>query len=184
MKKFYFLTLIVILMLSNKITFSQNSLKFEGVINVDSTSKEVLFERARTWFSQTFTNEKEVISISDKESGEVSGNGSFRYVHTKFYIGCVCVDGFVKFKVSIYVKDGKYRYIFSTFEHTGSMFEANTPIDFGTLTDANESPVPSRGGKNKKAWEDIKGMTNKQMDSLIQLLKETMAKPTKNQENW
>jgi hypothetical protein len=178
------LLILTVLMLSN-LCYSQEPLKWEEVVIVDSTiTKNELFNRARHWFSMTFKSEKDVISISDKESGEISGNGLLSYKSDRFYVGVVCVNGNVNFKINIYVKDGRYKYIFHSFIHEGSFYDGSRPISYGELTNSEIAPKPTRGGPNAKAWAEIKEQTSSQIDVLITSLKVEMAKTSEANDNW
>jgi hypothetical protein len=180
-KTFLILSLLMITILS----FSQEPLKWEEVVNVDSTTtKTELFNRARHWFSNTFKSEKDVISISDKDAGEISGNAVVEYKSTRFYVGVVCVNGYVNFKINVYVKDGRYKYIIHSLIHEGSYYDGNKPISYGLLTESQIPPKPTRGGANKKAWAEIKAQATSQIDALINSLKTEMATKSEAQDDW
>lgn len=178
-----FLILIVIFL--STLSYSQEPLKWEEVVTVDSTvNKTELFNRARQWFSNTFKSEKDVISISDKESGEISGNAVVEYKSDRFYVGVVCVNGYVNFKVNVYVKDGRYKYVFHSFDHEGSYYDGNKPISYGILTNSEYAPKPTRGGANNKAWAEIKDQTTSQINALINSLKTAMSQKSEAQDDW
>ncbi len=165
--------------------YSQEPLKWEEVITVDSTvNKTELFYRARHWFSNTFKSEKHVISISDKESGEISGNAVVEYKSNNFYVGVVCVNGYVNFKINVYVRDGRYKYVFHSFVHEGSFSRGNKPISYGLLTDSEIAPIPTRGSANNRAWAEIKDQTTNQINSLIDSLKTEMASKSQILDDW
>ncbi len=167
------------------LSYSQEPLKWEEVVTVDSTAnKTELFNRARRWFSNTFKSEKDVISITDKESGEISGNAVVKYKSDRFYVGVVCVNGYVNFKINVYVKDGRYKYVIHSLVHEGSYYDGNKPISYGILTDSEIAPKPTRGGANKKAWVEIKAQAINQINSLINSLKTEMSTKSEVQDDW
>ncbi len=177
--------LILLVMSMSTLIYSQEPLKWEEVVTVDSTvNKTELFNRARQWFSSTFKSEKDVISISDKESGEISGNAVVEYKSGRFYFGVVCVNGYVNFKINVFVKDGRYKYVFHSFDHEGSFYEGNKPISYGILTNSEIAPKPTRGGANNKAWAEIKEQTASQVIALINSLKIAMSQKSEAQNNW
>lgn len=177
--------MILAVMSISTLTYSQESLKWEEVVTVDSTvNKTELFNRARQWFSSTFRSEKDVISVSDKESGEISGNAVLKYKSDRFYVGVVCVNGYVNFKINVYVKDGRYKYVFHSFDHEGSFYEGNKPISYGILTNSASAPKPTRGSANNKAWAEIKDQTASQVNELINSLKTAMSQKSEIQDNW
>lgn len=182
MKRILFI--LTVLIISN-FCYSQEPLKWEEVVKVDSTiTKDELFNRARHWFSTTFKNEKEVISTSDKERGEISGNGLLTYKSDRFYVGVVCVNGHVSFKINVYAKDGRYKYVFHSFIHEGSFYDGNRPISYGELTNSEVAPKPTRNGPNAKAWAEIKEQTSNKVATLISSLKEEMSKKSEANDNW
>ncbi len=182
MKKIF---LILVVMSVSILGFSQEPLKWEEVVTVDSTvNKTELYSRARQWFSNTFKSEKDVVSVSDKESGEISGNAVVEYKSDRFYFGVVCVNGYVNFKINVYVKDGRYKYVFHSFDHEGSFYQGNKPISYGILTNSEIAPKPTRGGANNKAWAEIKDQTTRQVNALIESLKTSMLRKSEVQDNW
>lgn len=166
------------------LVFSQE-LKYEEVIKVDSLStKDELFNRARAWVVKTYNDEKSVLSIQDKESGELSGSGSMRYESSRMFFGVLCVNGNISYKFSIFLKDGRYKYLFHCFVHSGSYFENSKPISYGMLTLNDKSPEPSRGSANDKAWSEIKLKASLRMTELISKLKEGMSKKYEGSNDW
>lgn len=164
--------------------FSQE-FKFEEVVQVeDSSNKDELFNRARSWIGKTFKDEKYVIATEDRATGEISGNGIVKYRTSKIYFGVACVEGYVSFKLNIFVKDGRYKYIFDTFRHSGTAGLGSREIDYGLLTMNTEPPQPSRGNANKKAWNDIKDKTTIEANELIESLKKAMNQKSENSKDW
>ncbi|SDI97974.1 DUF4468 domain-containing protein [Chryseobacterium jejuense] len=166
------------------VVFSQE-LKYEEVVQVDSTvSKKELYNRARSWFADNFKDEGEVMTIQDDSTGEITGNGNFRYNTNKIYMGVWCVTGTIHFKINIYLKDGRYKYVIHNLVHEGSYFDGSRPINYGLLTVNENSPNPSRGGPGKKAWTDIKEKTNDRVQLIISGLKEAMVKKHETSNDW
>lgn len=177
--------LILTVLTLSTFSYSQEPLKWEEVVIVDSTiTKDELFIRARHWFSTTFKSEKDVISISDKKTGEISGNSLLSYKSGRFYFGVSCVNGPVNFKINVYVKDGRYKYVFHSFFHEGSYSDGSRPISYGELTNSKVAPKPTRGGPNNKAWMEIKEQTTIQIDMLMNSLKLEMSKKPEANDNW
>lgn len=159
--------------------------QFEEVVKVDSTTtKDELFNRARSWFGKTYNNEKFVISTEDRINGEISGNGSMNYRTNKLYFGVAAVEGDIDYKINIYVKDGRYKYTIHSFRHSGSPAGMSSPINYGILTNSNEAPKPSRGGPNNKAWNDIKNVAKTKTNKIIEDLKEYMNKQYEASKDW
>jgi len=174
----------IITILLSTILYSQE-FKFEEVVIVDSTTtKEELFNRARSWFGKTYNNEKYVITTEDKNSGEISGNGSMNYRSNRMYFGVAAVEGDIDYKINIYVKDGRYKYIIHSFRHSGTSIGIYAPISYGILTNSSDAPKPSRGGANNKAWNDIKDVATNKIKKIVQGLKEDMNKQYESSKDW
>lgn len=95
---------------------AQNNFFYTSVVNVDSSlSKLTLFKNSQLWFINSFKDSKEVIQFSDTEKGEIIGKGSFKSFTND---GTYCGD--INFTVSLFVKDGKYKYEFKDFYHDGA----------------------------------------------------------------
>lgn len=174
----------IITIIISSLVYSQE-FKFEEVVKVDSTTtKDELYNRARAWVVKTFNDEKAVLSIQDKETGELSGSGSMRFQSSRVFFGVVCVNGNISYKFSIFLKDGRYKYLFHSFVHSGSYFENSKPISYGMLTLSDKSPEPSRGSANDKAWNEIKLKANLRVDELVSSLKEGMSKKYEVSNDW
>lgn len=151
--------ILIFLVLASGTIFSQE-LKYEDVVNIDSASKDELYNRARKWVSQTFNKKYSIINVDDKELGEISASGVIDYRNKKSYFGSGCVEGPIVMNVSIYLKDGKYKYSFHTFDHKGSGGYGCKKTDYGVITTSEKAPKPSWGEPNEKAWKDIKDFIN------------------------
>ncbi|AYZ11937.1 hypothetical protein EGY05_08360 [Chryseobacterium arthrosphaerae] len=116
------------------------------------------------------------MTIQDVENGEISLNGNFRYDTKKLYMGVLCVVGRINFKINIYVKDGRYKYVIHNLVYKGSYYQNSSPISYGLLTLDEEAPRASRSGAGKKAWPDIKEKVNEKVQTIISGLKEIMNK--------
>ena len=98
--------------LTNKIAYSE-------VVYVDSlTSKQVLFSRAREWFAKAYKSSTNVIQMEDKESGKIVGKALITVYMTTVF-GSHEESGNINYTITIYVKDGRYKYEITDFNHTG-----------------------------------------------------------------
>ncbi|MEA1849255.1 DUF4468 domain-containing protein [Chryseobacterium sp. MHB01] len=177
--------LLIFLSLLFSIFLLSQEFKFEEVVRVDSTvTKNELFNRARSWIGKTYNDEKYVIATEDRATGELSGNGSMNYNTKRLYFGVGAVIGDVYYKINIYVKDGRYKYVFHSFRHTGSYVGGSAPISYGLLTEDTEAPKPSRGGANNKAWNDIKEQTRIKIKRTIEDLKSSMSTKYEGSGEW
>ncbi len=80
---------------------------YEHIINIDSASKDQLFNAARSWFSSTFLSAKSVLDLDDRSAGKLIGKGNLSYTGLQKTFG----ERRASFIIDITVKDGKYRVI-------------------------------------------------------------------------
>lgn len=85
---------------------------YEKVYNVDSVSKDDLFNRGRIWAVDYFNSAKDVLQIQDKNEGQLTGKGIFDLGNSSYDMG---YTSSVKFTFNIQYKDGKYRQQFYDF---------------------------------------------------------------------
>ena len=88
---------------------SQEQIAFSESIYVSEVYKNELFIRGREWFNENFNSSKDVLQIADKESGELSGKGIMNVVYAFRYLGERVFTTEVRFQMSVWVKDGKYK---------------------------------------------------------------------------
>lgn len=173
--------LILVVLISGIMVVNAQELKYEEVVTVDSTiTKDELYNRARSWYADTYKSEKDVMSITDKELGEISGNGAIRFEPRTFYFGSMCARGWVMYKINIYVKEGRYKYNFHSFIHEGTRCPGGGGlVSFGILTSDKEHKTESN-----KGWREVKEVVNARMENLIQSLKEAMNKKHETSKDW
>jgi hypothetical protein len=101
---------------TSKITYSE-------VVYFDSlANKQELFSRAREWFAKAYKSSTNVIQMEDKESGKIIGKALMQVYYKEFPYG------YINYTISIYIKEGRYKYEFTDFHHTG---QGRDVPDFG-----------------------------------------------------
>lgn len=80
---------------------------YEKTIQFPSVSKQDLFLRGRMWAVNIFKDAKEVLQISDKKVGQLTGKGLFYLFNDRYHP--------VDFTFNIQYKDNKYRVQFYGF---------------------------------------------------------------------
>lgn len=176
--------LLILTMIFSTFCLSQE-LKYEEVVQVDSTiTKEELYSRARTYLAKEFKEEGEVFTIDDKSIGEISGSGKVRYYTKKIYIGALCTIGYVNFKINIYFKEGKYKYVIHSLVHEGTNCRPRSAINYGLLTTSDKPDKSNDVFLRKGPWQDIKEKTDLRMESVISNLKEAMNKKHETSNDW
>ncbi len=145
MKKILLLLLIVVPVIS----YTQEKLIFEEVIDEGDTNKGELFIRGREWFDENFKSAKDVLQIQDKENGELSGKGIMSVEYEWRYMGKRKSFTDVSFRMNLWVKDGRYKYEMTDFY----VMSDTRSIEFGNLTSSNETNVKFPGYNRKKLNE-------------------------------
>lgn len=83
------------------------------IVEVDSTSKDDLYFRAREWVANAFVFSQDVIQMASRESGKIVGKGA---IELNQYSA-------IKFTLTLDFKDNRYRYVATNFHHSGSSFD-------------------------------------------------------------
>jgi hypothetical protein len=89
---------------------------YSEVVQVDSISKAILYNRAKKWFVASYKSAKEVIQLDDSENGEITGKGNFK---VSYYTR----EPFISHTISIFVKDGRYKYLITDMSYSDNQNE-------------------------------------------------------------
>jgi hypothetical protein len=160
------------------IATSQEPLTYSEVIEVPEVDKSQLFVRGREWFNENFKSSKDVLQIADKETGELSGKGVMEVIFVFRYMGERKFPTDVNFQMSVWVKDGKYKYEITNF----IVPESSKSIEIGLITTSNETNKTYPGYSAKKINEmylSIKEGIERKAKLLIEDLKTKMSKKSK-----
>lgn len=83
------------------------SIEYSEVVKVDSSiTKDELFNRARSWFVDYYKDAKEVLQVSDKETGELQGAPLHEF---SYLVMMTTYSVPITYRVSVLVKDGRYK---------------------------------------------------------------------------
>jgi len=130
---------------------------YSEVVQADGNQSE-LYSRAREWFAKTYNSSMKVIQMDSKE--KIVGKA---LTHMRKYYG------YINYTISIYLKDGKYKYEVTDLYHTGEYAGDGVTIpDFG----ACEEMI----GSKKKKFVYYLTQSDNDIKSLIASLKESMSK--------
>lgn len=100
---------------------------YSGVVQIDSLNKDQLYLLAKKWFVNTYKSAKAVIQLDDKENGVITGKGTFAF-------SSLVNDTYIDHTISIFVKDGRYKYVLTNFiyENKDKSFDIeNIPWGYG-----------------------------------------------------
>lgn len=144
------------------------SFNYTGVEAVDSVPARILYSRAKLFAAENFKSAKDVIQMDDSEAGLLLMKGNIIPVIKGALIGNF-EAGFVHFTMKVQVKDGKYKYTLSDFEHENF---GNYRSNGGSLT--NRKPACGTFYLTKNYWHQIKEQTDMHAQALIDALKSRM----------
>ena len=123
---------------------------FEFVVSDSvSGSQAELFSRANVWLATHYDKAQEVIQYSDVKAGKIIGKAN---ANLPWIYGNRTMNEYVRYTITIIVKDGKYQCKLSDFRHLRSE-PTTAPMSQGNLE--NEHPNPG-GLMLQKVWKHIK----------------------------
>lgn len=159
-------------------------LAYSDVVTVENVSKDVLYSRAQVWFGTTFTEPKGAILVQDYVTGTISARGQYvsRYLKNMYGVDLKDYPCYTHFKLSVYVKDGRYKYEFSEFIEQCS--SKNDP-GVGLLTDSES--YDGDASKKKyfdKVWGETKSAAESIKSSLVGRLNAALNLPDTNNQDW
>lgn len=153
--------------LTGKITYTE-------VVYLDSLSdKNELFSRAREWFAKAYKSSTNVIQMEDKENGKIVGKASLQVYHNAW--GMTSEAGYINYTISIYMKDGRYKYEITNFHHTGQYNNGNKIPDYGVCENMINTTDRLFGVSYQKQYNGYLHIMNDNITSLIADLKKAMS---------
>src|SRR5689334_22885937 len=86
----------------------EKAITYTGVVTIDSTtSKDVLFSKAKRWVAENFNSAQAVIQNEDKEAGNLILKAGFQYMQI---VPLAKFDAFMHYTFSLSFKEGKFKY--------------------------------------------------------------------------
>lgn len=162
-------------MLITLTTFSQEPLKFTGVVKLaDSTiSASQIYSSCISWFAVSYKDSQRVLQQTDDENYRIIAKALFKtYRETAF--GGTPAYGVVNYTIQIDCKDGKFRYEITNFIHDGNSNNANGKVlSFGLLTTADDCPINFNAwtectkGQKLRVWNELKTQSTNYANELI-----------------
>ncbi|MBH8567888.1 DUF4468 domain-containing protein [Microvirga sp. STS02] len=138
---------------------------YEGVVEVPGATQNQLYDRALEWMAKTYQSANDVVQIKDKEQGKLLAKGGILF----FSHGTPM--GFVVHTQTIYVKDGRYKYLMTGFKHQNIL--TNGPVARDGSMGALEQSTPPEGFRDKLWFEMLAG-TNAKVKAMIADLEQAM----------
>jgi hypothetical protein len=163
-----------------------NELRMQAVVEVEGASKDELYSAALKWFGLTYNDAQSVLQVQDKASGTIVGKGAIRYEPAVF-VGSEGTRGWIKYTISVEVKEGRFRYTVESFRHEGTKVIAGQMASFGLLTTDDRYPHGVVRGTEKwrdKVWDDIKTQTKAAIDPTVYGLLKHMKDSAAKKDDW
>lgn len=137
---------------------------YEGVVEVPGATKDQLYDRALDWMAKTYQSANDVVQIKDKDQGKLLAKGGILFIYRNV------PTGFVVHTQTIYVRDGRYKYVMTGFHHqnlTGGV--AGRDGSMGAL----EQTAPPKGFR-PALWYDMLRGTDAKVKTMISDLEQAM----------
>lgn len=167
MKK-YLLVGIVSLIVSFTYGQSDTAISYSGIVKINGTTLQ-LYQKAKTWLNNTFNDSKEVIQIDDKELGQISIRAIMPVNCTYHALGTRTYKNDIDFQLAIYIKEGKYKYVFSNY--------SCSEMQWGFTSSIDAPPHRTMGKKlANEVWTSTKEGIDSRTNALIESLKDFMNK--------
>ena len=142
----------ILLFLLSITSYSQESLEFDTIVEVESIKKEKLFEILNDWVAINFNSANDVIQLSDKQNGKLIVKGLKNYSLGRTLYNCY--NGHISFTLRILVKNNKYRVTLFQLKHQSINDNA---CSLGSLTKADLYATKGWGKRyQNKIWADLK----------------------------
>lgn len=153
---------------------------YKGVVELKGMTAQQLYSNGKAWFSKAFGSGKAVIDFDDNTNYKIIGKGKIPIL-VKGNLGKQ-PGGYVNFTISLFFKDGKYKYIFTNFYHEGEDYPNSFNNSMIHCNSAGPLEIEKQTGafsqNNWFAWKDnwhyLKEQTNEAVLSLILSLKQNM----------
>lgn len=143
---------------------------YTGIVEVPAIPKTELYSRATEWFSKNYGSANTVLQVQDKHAGKLIAKAQIK--PTVKSVGTVYDAGNVKYTISVYVEDNKFKYKLTDFMHEkGKSVLGNG----GEL----EKATPGCCVMVQKQWLRIKSQVDENAKDLVKSLIAAMNKQVK-----
>ena len=162
------------------IDMETNTIAYTEVVVLDTTlKKDELYSRAREWFAKTYKSANSVIQMDDKAEGKIVGRASIPLTYST--MGNNPSAGSISYNISVYVKDGKYKYEFANFQHQG---DGNKIPSYGSCTKMLNTTDKYFGIGMQKTYNVYLNQMHTDIIETISSLKSTLALKSISTKEW
>jgi hypothetical protein len=135
---------------------------YTGIVTIDSTtSKDVLFSRAKRWVAENFNSAQTVIQNEDKEGGSLILKAGFPYMQV---VPLSKFDAFMHYTFSLSFKEGKFKYDITNF------YPECDSRSYPSMTEAQEPNKQFKDAFGKKGWAKTKEVIAEKMPKMVDSL--------------
>lgn len=153
---------------------STHRIAYQGVVQVPGTTQADLLARARAWVAKTYDQQSAQLTRDDAASGQLQLQGTqLAHVYQDFQgIPRRTYAGVVHYALSIYVKDGRYKYVLTDFVHEAQ----NSPtLRSGGPLEAKRASLYGYAGLGSfENWSELKTEALRNARALVASLEEAM----------
>lgn len=158
---------------------------YTGVVEVPGATQAQLYSRAYEWVAKNFNSAQSVIQMQDKESGKIIAKGVIKAFIKKYD------SGYNSFTLSLYLKDGKYKYDITNFsnEHKTTVVGKSDRYggDYSMGKFEQEKPsfqMAMMNGRIQKSWNILRYNNDLEMKAQIASLEAAMTAKTKDKSDF
>lgn len=147
-------------------------ISYSEVIEIEGVAKEELYKRAKAWFVTGTGASKLALELEDLETGKLAGKVNSA-VSSKNPPAGMFEVGVITNTITILIKDGRYKYVFTDFIHESG--GVDKVISSGPL-EQKKTPAKAITGNmpTQYQWNQIKKETDKRILSQVESLKKAL----------
>ncbi len=147
----------------------------ESVVEVPGVSKDELYNRARHWVAQNFKSANDVLKMDDRTAGAIVLK-AFDNIAVGSGIAATSVK--MWFTLSIYQKEGRFKYVVEVDEYQGDLYPSSPSYDMLKWR-------YKKNGKERQPHMSYYTSSERSVKSTVASLSKTMSGTVVNtQEDW
>lgn len=154
---------------------------FSGVTEVPGVSHNDLFNRAYLWILDGSIDGYRDLFEANPDDGGIIFKGDFPFFLEAKITGRKRHNGIIRYRMTIYVREGRYKYVISDFEHESS---AQPPRSYGTIYNSKIPELYLIYEPEEEVIEELIAAVKKLSSRHIELIKRVMESPTELETEW
>jgi hypothetical protein len=139
---------------------------YQEVVPATGASSSELLSRARVWAAAEYRSANDVIQLDDPSSGMLMVKGTFEVSYATAAVT-------VEHRVTVEVKDGRYRYTVSNFV-----------LGFPKASALSDKALEEWHAYSEEGTAKVLGRVARQAGSIVENLKRAMQSPTPASSDW